>query len=239
MHRMFFVSLYAAGGVFIGMSLMPATAQPMMGGPHGGPYRPAEPYAESGGANAALRGNAERGQRIAASCAACHGADGNSTDSQYPKLAGQTFNYLYAQILAFKSGARESAIMAPLVANLSPADAADVARYYSEQPIKPDRITNRTLARAGERIFSQRGASGSPSCAMCHSGNGARMPMMRMMGVNPADIPNLNGQHAAYILDQLNRYASGARPDGVMNSIAAALGQRERQAAAEYLAGLH
>ena len=36
------------------------------------------------------------------SCAHCHGTDGNSTSSAYPSLAGQTREYLYRQIKAFK-----------------------------------------------------------------------------------------------------------------------------------------
>ena len=72
---------------------------------------------------------------------------------------------------------------------------------------------------------------------MCHSGNGAQAPMMGMMGsVGP--ISNLYGQHAAYSVDLLNRYASGARPDSVMNNITEALDESEREAVAEYIAGL-
>jgi cytochrome c553 len=200
----------------------------MGGGAYGGGPR---------GAAAAPAGNAAHGRQISAPCAACHGADGNSSDPQFPKLAGQNAAYLYSQILAFKTKARPSPVMAPLVANVSEADAADIARFYSEQPIKPDRVTDRALAQEGEGVFGRSGR-GSPSCATCHAGTGARMSMMHMMGVNPADIPNLYGQHAAYVVLQLDQYASGARPDGVMNQIAADLSKGERQAVATYLAGL-
>src|SRR6185437_12870351 len=41
-------------------------------------------------AEAAVKpGDATAGQAKAAVCGACHGLDGNSSDAQYPKLAGQ------------------------------------------------------------------------------------------------------------------------------------------------------
>jgi cytochrome c553 len=200
-----------------------------MRGAYGGP---------PGGYPSAPPGNAARGRQLAAvKCAACHGPDSNSTIPQSPKLAGQNPDYLYSQLLAFRSGARTSEVMAPVAAGLSEADAADLVLFYSEKPIRPDPVTNQALAQEGETIFAERSSPGAPPCAMCHSANGGRMPMMGMMGsIGP--IPNLYGQHAAYTVDQLNRYASGARPDGVMNNIAAALSESQRKAVAEYLVGL-
>ena len=58
-----------------------------------------------------------------------------------------------------------------------------------------------------------------------------------MMGMM-ANAPNVSGQHAAYIVDQLNRFASGERPAMMMNRIAAALSEPNKQAVAEYLSGL-
>ena len=49
------------------------------------------------------------------SCAHCHGTDGNSTSSAYPSLAGQTAQYLYKQIKAFKEGERKNSMMSPSV----------------------------------------------------------------------------------------------------------------------------
>jgi len=62
------------------------------------------------------------------------------------------------------------------------------------------------------------------------------MPMMMMMGMS-ANVPNLNGQHADYIVDQLSRFATGERPAMVMGRIAATLSEGNRRAVAEYLAG--
>jgi len=59
------------------------------------------------------------------SCAHCHGTDGNSTSSAYPSLAGQTREYLYRQIKAFKEGQRKNAMMSPAAVVLSDQDMQD------------------------------------------------------------------------------------------------------------------
>ncbi len=178
-------------------------------------------------------------------CAVCHGADGNSTNSMYPKLAGQKPDYIYAQLQAFRSGVRKSEIMAGMVAGLSAQDANDAAAYFAAQSMHPDAVKDRKLAEEGRRIyFSSLGPGMMNECAACHGGGRqGQMPMMmgHMMGQGMAGvgiIPNIYGQHAAYILDQLNRFASGERPNNVMQSMASALNQQQRKAVAEYLSGL-
>lgn len=56
-----------------------------------------------------------------------------------------------------------------------------------------------------------------------------------MMGSGTANAPNLEGQHASYIVEQLNRFASGERQGTVMNRMAASLDDADRQAVAEFL----
>ncbi len=82
-------------------------------------------------ANAA--GNAEAGKAKSAACAACHGADGNSSVPSFPRLAGQHRDYLYHALKAYKSGKRKNPLMAGQVENLSDADMADLAMYFSRQ----------------------------------------------------------------------------------------------------------
>ena len=50
-----------------------------------------------------------------------------------PKLGGQHAAYLLKTLKDYKSGARKSPVMAPLVANLSQRDVEDLAAYYSSQ----------------------------------------------------------------------------------------------------------
>ncbi len=65
-----------------------------------------------GSATAALAaGDAAAGKAKSATCAACHNADGNSTIAQYPKLAGQSADYLLKQLQDYKSGTRANPIM--------------------------------------------------------------------------------------------------------------------------------
>ncbi|HCC83123.1 MAG TPA: cytochrome c4, partial [Methylophaga sp.] len=78
-------------------------------------------------------GDISAGKTKSAVCAACHGADGNSPSDMYPKLAGQHASYLYKQLVEFKSGKRKNAIMAPMVANLSEQDMADLAAYFASK----------------------------------------------------------------------------------------------------------
>ena len=86
-----------------------------------------------GTALAAHAGNPDAGKEKSRVCAACHGPDGNSAAADFPKLAGQHHDYLVKALKDYKSGARKNAIMAPLVANLTPRDLEDLAAYYSNQ----------------------------------------------------------------------------------------------------------
>jgi cytochrome c553 len=78
--------------------------------------------------------NVEAGKEIAKkTCAACHGVDGNSASADFPRLAGQSEDYLVKSMQRYKSGTRKNAIMAPMAANLSQRDMEDVAAYFASQ----------------------------------------------------------------------------------------------------------
>ena len=70
-------------------------------------------------AGIAHAGDPEAGKEKSRTCAACHGADGNSPTADFPRLAGQHYDYLVKALRDYKSGARKNAIMAPQVANLN------------------------------------------------------------------------------------------------------------------------
>ncbi len=78
-------------------------------------------------------GDAANGEELAATCAACHGADGNSTIESNPKLAGQYESYLIRALQDYRSGARESAIMAGFATALSDQDIRDLAAWFASQ----------------------------------------------------------------------------------------------------------
>jgi cytochrome c553 len=82
---------------------------------------------------AAAGGNAAAGNEKSQVCAACHSPDGNSTNPEFPKLAGQEADYLYHALADYKSGARKNAIMKGQVENLSKQDMQDLAAWYASQ----------------------------------------------------------------------------------------------------------
>lgn len=133
----------------------------------------------------APQGDPKRGKRVALErCASCHGADGNSPDPRYPKLAGQKPAYLYGQLWAFKSGVRASEVMSAIVAALSEPDAADASTYFADRGVRPDPVKDNDLTRAGESVYYRGSERGAPACAMCHSPGVRRAaPMMGMMGM--------------------------------------------------------
>ena len=181
----------------------------------------------------------DKAQSIASQvCAACHAADGNGTASANPKIAGQFSGYLHKQLVDFKGQAgkkpaRESAIMAGMVANLSDADMKGLAAFYAGQAQRPSGAADKDLASLGQKIW--RGgvaANGVPACAGCHGPNGAGMANQ---------YPRLAGQFAEYTTAQLKAFRDGARgndPNGMMRGVAARLSDREIRAVAEYAAGL-
>ena len=72
--------------------------------------------------------------KVKAVCQACHGADGNSQNADYPKLGGQYPDYLVKALRDYKSGARKNPIMGAFAGTLSTADIENLAAYYAAQP---------------------------------------------------------------------------------------------------------
>lgn len=183
--------------------------------------------------------DAAKAQQIAgAVCAACHAADGNSVAAANPKIAGQLPEYLHKQLADFKpqggkKPVRESAIMTPMVANLSEADMKNLAAYYSGQQLKPAVATDKDLAALGQKLWrGGNAATGVPACAGCHGPAGAGIP---------AQYPRISGQFSEYVAAQLKAFRDGARandPNGMMRGVAARMTEREIRAVAEYAAGL-
>lgn len=76
-------------------------------------------------------GEVAAGQEKSVVCQACHGADGNGIDPQYPRLAGQYGDYLFQTLQAYRSGARNNVIMAGFASTLSDQDMKDLAAFYA------------------------------------------------------------------------------------------------------------
>jgi len=180
-------------------------------------------------------GDAAAGQAKTAVCGACHSPDGNSMVPNFPKLAGQGERYLLKQLKDIKGGNRQVVEMTGLLANFDDQDLADIAAYFAKQKGSVGQADPKLVER-GEAIF--RGgklAEGMPACTGCHSPNGA--------GNNQAGFPRLGGQHAKYTATQLTNFREGVRQnDGdtmIMRSIAAKLSNKDIEAVASYMQGLH
>ncbi len=191
----------------------------------------------TGGANAAgtIVGDAAAGQAKAAVCGACHSPDGNSVAPNFPKLAGQGERYLTKQLHDIKDGKRTVLEMTGLLTNLGDQDLADIAAYFASQKGSVG-AADPALVERGRALFNGGDLSkGLPACTGCHSPNGA--------GIATAGFPHLGGQHAQYVTKQLTDFREGNRTnDGdatTMRTIASKLSNKEIEALASYIQGLH
>ena len=180
-------------------------------------------------------GDAAAGQTKSSTCVACHGVDGNSTNPEWPNLAGQHAGYVSKQLADFKQGeARSKSLMAPMVAELSPEDMEDLGAYSASQAAAGG-VANEDYLSLGEQIY--RGGNvdtGLPACMACHGPSGS--------GVRGAGFPVVAGQHATYTANQLLMFRAGERSNdrnAMMRQIAQRMTEEEIKAVSEYIAGLH
>lgn len=75
-------------------------------------------------------GDAQAGKAKAATCAGCHGANGEGVKPN-PALAGKPEGDFIQAIKDFKSGKRANPIMKTFASQLSDQDAANLAAYYA------------------------------------------------------------------------------------------------------------
>ncbi len=180
---------------------------------------------------AAFKADVAKGQQLAATCLACHTADGSRGSPANPILQGQHPEYIVKQLIEFKSGKRKNAVMAGMAAALSEEDMKHIAAFYASKKAKPGFAKDKATVALGEAIY--RGgimAKGVPACAGCHSPNGAGIP---------AQYPRVGGQHADYTEAQLLAFRSGARGNNAqMMTIAAKMNDAEIKAVSDYIAGL-
>jgi cytochrome c553 len=185
------------------------------------------------GNSAQPAGSAEAGATKAVVCQACHGANGNSTNPEWPSLAGLGAGYIADQLKNFKDGKRTNPVMMPNVAGLQDQDMADLGAYFNSLP-NLGLEADPSYWQAGEKLY--RGgdeARAIPACMACHGPTGG--------GNEAAKFPALRGQQSVYVSKQLNDYASGARstgPNAIMQTIAKRLSPEDIRNLASYLQGI-
>jgi cytochrome c553 len=187
-------------------------------------------------------------------CESCHGENGNSTISMYPKLAGQHASYLVKELQAFKNGMRKDPMMSPMAMDLSDEHMAEIADYFSEQKITTNSLpvvkdgeedfTGKVLDKDSDKnaalqVYITQGSDlyrngdltrAVSACIACHGSLGE--------GNKPAAFPVLHSQHADYIIKTLTDFKTGTRstnPENIMRMIAKKMTYAEIRAVAYYI----
>ena len=202
---------------------------------------------------ALAEGNISMGKTKAASCAGCHGEDGNSMVATFPKLAGQHAGYIEQQLNAFKKGSRNAPMMAPLAMGLDKKSIKDIAAYYASKKISANELPViqsddddddetevsaedkaaelKDLMDLGADIYRNGNLNTEVSaCIACHGPRGE--------GNKPASFPLLHGQHADYLIKALTDFKRAARsntPDNMMHMIARKMSDKEIKAVSYYI----
>ncbi|MGO2074426.1 MAG: c-type cytochrome [Pseudoalteromonas sp.] len=189
----------------------------------------------------AFDGDVNAGKEKSATCAACHGPDGNAPVNIYPKIAGQHADYIYKQLTEFKLGmtsggkeGRMEPVMSGMAMPLSDQDMKDLAAYFSSLNMS-EGATPENVVEAGSMLFKAGDVErGIPSCAACHGprGNGSSL----------ANFPKIAFQHPEYIKSQLEKFREGTRNNDhneMMQDIAAKLTDKDIEVLSKYLGGLH
>jgi cytochrome c553 len=155
-------------------------------------------------------GDATRGATIVTTCQACHGAHGEGVPATGgPRLAGQTADYLAAQLRAYADGSRANPIMVSIAKSLDAGKQADAAAFFAAQsaphaahtvePSAEQLARGRTLVRVGDESKQLQ------ACANCHGPDGS--------GERYAT-PYLAGQSATYLASAIREWKTGARHGG-------------------------
>jgi cytochrome c553 len=209
-----------------------------------------------------ITGDPVRGQARSEVCSACHGPEGISVVPIYPDIAGQRADYLYWQLVKFKSPDFGETVMAALVADLSEQDMRDLSMYYAGLPaagspadpsadadavVDPAPAPDPELLARGEQLYrSGDPAAGIPPCQACHGGDARGHPLATEVdraGFTPyAAYPSLRGQRDAYLVTRINEYRerrhASLSTDFVMGGAAQNLDDASVEAIAAWLSSL-
>ncbi len=205
--------------------------------------------------NAVLaEGNATVGKAKAESCASCHGEDGNSMVSTFPKLAEQHEAYLVKQLQDFKDGFRNAPMMAPLAMALSDQEIENIAAYYTSQKVSANqrpvlvnddddededsaqseddnsKKMDHLLALGSDLYRNGNLKTEVSACIACHGPFGE--------GNRPANFPSVRGQHADYLIKTLHDFKKDVRNNtnsDIMHMIVEKMSDEEIQAVSYHI----
>jgi cytochrome c553 len=169
-------------------------------------------------------------------CSSCHGMTGNAVSPNFPNLAGQPPAYLVAQLRGFKSHGRQDPAgfeyMWGLSRSLTDEQITGLAAYYAnQQPARQPIEGDESRMSAGKTVFEGGvPAKNVPACTACHG----------TAGQGNETFPRISGQHADYIIKQLNVFQrTNQRPEGaVMKTVAHELTRDDIANVAAYVQAL-
>jgi cytochrome c553 len=141
----------------------------------------------------------DRGAMKAITCAACHGAGGNSRSGAMPIIAGLDPAYFKKQIADYAAGRRLSAEMEPYAKQVLDLGVDDVAAYFASRPREATPITSPADA-------VTRGGAAAAQCVLCHGPQGRGDP--------GKGIPSLAGQAPGYLREQMLLFKQDRRSPG-------------------------
>jgi cytochrome c553 len=183
------------------------------------------------------KGDAAKGGTLYSErCQGCHGANGNSTNPNRPKLAGQIPSYLGTQLFILKQGIRPSPVMNGIAAKLSDADMANLVAFLSAQkPTKTFASNDAKLAAEGKKLFLEgRPKDGVMACAICHGSSGE--------GYMSGGAPRIANQSPLYVVKIVAEFKNGPIAESshytAMKVAATPLTDADVKAVVEYLASL-
>jgi cytochrome c553 len=175
-----------------------------------------------------LKGDPVRGKEAYKVCAACHLDTGaGRADGTFPQLAGQHTTVIIKQVADIRAGVRDNPVMHPFSTTLTdPQELADVAAYIDSLKVPADNQKGSgTELALGKKVYEK-------DCVTCHGKNGE--------GDAAKFIPELAGQHFAYMLKQSQEIRDGKRKNANadMAKVIKKLGDNELTAIADYLSRL-
>jgi cytochrome c553 len=172
-------------------------------------------------------GNPIAGEGKAVVCQSCHGKQGISTQADVPRLAGPYADYTLKQVQSFAAGVRRH----PSLGKISDADVADISAWFASRPAAASSAAVADVAAAKFFTAGDRSRDVLP-CVSCHGATA------KGAFSGSDSIPALAGQSAPYLREQLRKFRSGERVNGVMNIVAKSLSDAEIEALSNYLSGL-
>jgi len=158
-------------------------------------------------------------------CAACHGADGNSTTAGTPSIAGQPKIFLENYLVMTREGVRGSPAMQQLFKGVPDKDIVALAKHFSglKAAASKDPVDKNLFAKGKDIAAKNR-------CASCHEKNFSGREQM----------PRLAGQREEFLAEVLLQYRQNRRPGGdtMMNAALYGIPEADFKALAHYFSRL-